>query len=235
MHQKVVIVAGAEELRGRLFEALDDSSAEAVEVPSIGRALELIQEIPVHLLVLQHPLDGMKLTEFMERFRERGGASQGAQVLMLAPGRSIGGLRRSAGSGVALVRSDIEPEELSKTFSKFLRRSPRFEENLLIAADIVLANGRVRKMLQVRNLSEGGMLLQTRTALEVGTLFTFELGIPELKRPILGKAEVVRVIESLERTNSGGVGVRIVSFVGDGRERLAKFLRVRKLPAAMSR
>ena len=67
MHQRVVLVAGEGELRNRLFEALGAFSAEAVEVPSATRALELTRELPVHLtlvdvdgeLVRRIELDGL--------------------------------------------------------------------------------------------------------------------------------------------------------------------------------
>lgn len=235
MHQKVVIVTSEEELRDRLSEALVETSAEALEVPTVENALALTREIPIQLLVVQYPIAGMKLGQLQDRFREAGCASRGAQIVVFAPGRSIGGLRRSAGAGLALLRSDIDAEKMSETFRAFLRRSPRFEENLLVGVDLDLEKGKVRKMLQVVNLSEGGMLLRTRTPLEQGATLSFELGIPEIKQPIRGKAEVVRVIDRLEGSRSGGVGVRIVAFKGDGRERLAKFLAIRRLPPAIAR
>ena len=235
MNQKVVIVAGEDELRDRLFEALEETSAEAIEVPSVTRALELTREIAIQLLVVRYPLEDMKLVAMLKAFHANGAASRGAQVVVLAPGRSIGGLRRSAGSGVAILRSDSDLEELTRTFGTFLRRSPRFEENLLVGVDLELAQGKVRKMLQVVNLSEGGMLLRIRTPPEIGTSFHFELNIPELKRPITGVGEVVRVVDRLEGSRSGGIGVRILRFHGDGRERLTKFLKIRRLPPALAR
>ena len=231
MHQRVLVVAGEDELRDRLFDALGTYSAEAVEVPSVQRALELARELPIHLLVLRYPLEGLSFSKFLRAFRETGSVSRGAQVVVLAPGKSIGGLKRSAGAGVALLRSDSDPEDLAETFKTFLRRSPRFSGNLLVGAELELPGGKMRKMLQVVNISESGMLLRTRTPLTVGDGFAFELQIPDLKSPILGRAEVVRVIE---QGKTREVGVKIVKFVGTSRESLAKFLKIRRLPPAMA-
>ncbi len=231
MHQRVVVVAGEDDLRDRLFEALGTFSAEAVEVPSVQRALELAREIPIHLLTLRYPLEGMSFSEFLRAFRETGSVSRGAQVVVLAPGKSIGGLKRSAGAGVAFLRSDSDHEQLAEIFKTFLRRSPRFSGNLLVGAELELPSGKVRKMLQVVNISESGMLLRTKTPLAAGQGFTFELQIPDLKSPVLGRAEVVRVIE---QGKTREVGVKIVSFVGNSRESLAKFLKIRRLPPALA-
>ncbi len=235
MNQRVVLVAGSDALRDRLFEALGPFSAEAVEAPSVQRALELVRQIPIHLLVIRYPLKDMALAQFLRDFREGGGASRGAQVLVLAPGKSIGGLKRSAGPGVAILRSDSELEELANTFMTFLRRSPRFAGNLLVGADLELPTGKVRKMLQIANISETGMLVRTKTPLEVGDKFSFELQIPELRTPVRGEAEVVRLVEGPSFEKTRGVGVKIVSFVGDSRERLKKFLDIRRLPPAATK
>jgi hypothetical protein len=218
MHQRVVLAAGEGELRNRLFEALGPFSAEAVEVPSARRALELTRQIPVHLLVIRYPLDELTLSEF--------------QVVVLAPGRSLGGLRRSAGPGVAVMRSDSDLVSLENTFISFLRRSPRFEENLLVGVRLELATGHVRKMLQLKNISETGMLLQTKTPLEEGTTFAFEFGLPDVKRPIRGRGEVVRVVEPGPE-GPRGLGVKIVSFEGDSADLLAEYLKVRRQPPAV--
>ncbi len=230
MNQRVVLVAGHDELRDRLFEALGPFSAEAVEVPSVKRALDLVREIPVHMLVIRYPLDGMALSEFLRDFRETGGASRGAQILVLAPGRSIGGLKRWAGPGVAILRSDSDFEALANTFMTFLRRSPRFAGNLMVGADLRTPTGKVRKMLQIANISETGMLLRTKAPMEVGDQFAFELQIPELRSPIRGVAQVVRLVEGPSFEKTRGIGVKISSFVGDSHERLKKFLDERLLP-----
>lgn len=235
MLQRVVLAAVAGDLRDRLFEALGPFSAEAVEVPSVERAVELTHELPVHLLVVRYPIKNVSFSKFLRDFRESGGASRGAQILVLAPGRSIGGLKRSAGAGVAFLRSDSEPEQLASTFMTFLRRAPRFAGNLMVGADIDLPTGKVRKMLQIANISETGMLLRTRTPFSIGDTFAFELQIPELSSPIQGRAEVVRLSEEPGVERRGGVGVKIVSFVGDSRERLKRFLKIRRLPPALAK
>jgi hypothetical protein len=229
MHQRVVLVAGEGDLRDRLFEALGSFSAEAVEVPSARRALELTRQIPVHLLVVRYPMEELTVDEFVREFRRGGAASRGAQIVILAPGRSVAGLRRSVGAGVAVMPSDSDLESLEQTFMTFLRRSPRFEESLLVGVKLDLESGVVRKMLQLKNISQTGMLLQTKTSLAKGTQFSFELGLPQLKRPVCGTAEVARVIEP-NAEEPRGIGARIVSFEGDDGEQLAEYLEQRQQP-----
>ncbi len=235
MLQRVVLVAVTDELRDRLLEALGPFSTEAVEVPSVQRGLELTREIPIHLMVIRYPMDGMSLKAFVTEFRESGCASRGAQVVVLAPGRSIGGLKRSAGEGVAILRSDSGLEDLADTFMSFLRRAPRFAGNLMVGADLITPTGQVRKMLQIANISESGMLVRTKTRMAIGDTFSFELQIPELKSPIRGQAEVVRLSEDADLGGKAGIGVKIVTFVGDSQERLKKFLKMRRLPPAMAK
>ncbi len=235
MHQRVLVVAGEGELRDRLLQAFETFSAEAVEVPSAQRAIELARELPVHLLVVRYPIDGMKFKQFVRTFRDSGSESRGAQLVVLCPGRSIGGLKRSAKTGTAFLKLDSPLEDLIESFTDFLRRSPRFTGNMLVGADLELPGGKVKKMLQVINISDSGMLLRTRTALDAGDQFQFELQIPELKSPILGRAEVVRTLDPVEDQKSRQIGVRIISFSAGSRERLAKFLKVRRLPPAIAK
>ena len=234
MHQRVVVVAGEGEVRDRLFEAFESFAAEAIEAPSVRRALELAHEIPIDLLTLRYPIDDMSFADFQRVFRESECASRGAQVVVLAPGKSIGGLKRSAGPGVAFLRAESDPADLAEAFKIYLRRSPRFSGNMLVGAELDLPSGKVKKMLQVVNLSETGMLLRTKAPLDIGSMLRFELQIPELDAPIAGTAEVVRMVEPQGGRRTPQAGVRFLSLAAKDRESLARFLEIRRQPPALA-
>ena len=223
MLQKVVVVESDDEIHDRLREMLGEhSSADAIVVPSGRRAVELARRIPVDLLVVRYPLEGMSFAELVRRLRESSTASRGAQVIGLAPGRSIGGLSRHAGPRVAVLRSDGDPEELVERIVGFLRRSPRFDGSYLVKVDMDVDGRPILRLLQTKNISESGMFLRTAERLPVGVEFEFELTL-EQQTPISGCAEVVRLADS-DLTPALGVGARFLEFTEDGYRRLMEYL-----------
>jgi hypothetical protein len=71
------------------------------------------------------------------------------------------------------------------------------------------------------------MLLRTETLYPTGTKVTFEASLPGDRSPIQGGAEIVRhAVAELEGVQ--GVGMRFLSFRGDGLARLQEFIAVKR-------
>lgn len=233
MLQKVVVVECGDEIDDRLRKVLGQhSSAEAITVPSGRRAVELARQIEVDLLVVRYPLDGMSFGDLVGEVKARSAASRGAQIIGLAPGRSIGGLARHRAPRVAFLRSDGDLDLLAENIVAYLRRSPRIEGSYAVKLRLEGEGAPILKLVQAKDISETGMFLRTKGALPIGAELSFELVIED-DAPIRGTAEVVR---AADRTVADvvGVGVRFLKLAGDDYKRLVGYLDARRAEREMA-
>ena len=79
------------------------------------------------------------------------------------------------------------------------RQAPRVEQRLAVEIEIDGAHHTAAS----RNVSTGGMFIETELALKVGQRFKLTFAVPAQKDPIAAEAEV-RWVEA------GGVGVRFI-------------------------
>ncbi len=86
-------------------------------------------------------------------------------------------------------------------------------------------------MAQTDNVSLSGMLVRGSQSYPRGTRVQFELPLPGQVAPVVGEGDVVRSTAQ-GRESVRGYAVRFVTFVGDGRKRLAEFLLSRPEGAA---
>ena len=92
------------------------------------------------------------------------------------------------------------------------RQAPRYEERLAVEIEIEGAHHTASS----RNVSTGGMFIETELALKVGQRFTLKFQVPAQKDPIAAEAEV-RWVEA------GGAGVRFIGLRAKDVWALGKF------------
>jgi hypothetical protein len=94
----------------------------------------------------------------------------------------------------------------------------------VLQLEVWLEQGAHRVLTLTQNVSASGMLVLGGHELPVGTRVAFELLLPGQMPAVCGQIEVTRHTDS-GREHVDGFGARIVSFAGDGGERLRTFLR----------
>jgi c-di-GMP-binding flagellar brake protein YcgR len=101
--------------------------------------------------------------------------------------------------------------------------APRINLRASVDLRLRIHDNRSQMRLSTHNVSVTGMLVRGGREFPVGSQLHFELVLPDSARLIRGHAVVVRH-SSLAREGIEGIALRIVTFDGDGAERLRDFL-----------
>ena len=149
-------------------------------------------------------------------------------MLVLAPGAEVAALeRRHGGALVEVVAADhLAGSDLEERVNRRLGIGALAASRVPVALTAVVeADGRRRRM-RSRNLSESGILLQTRTPLPVGTAVQLDLELPGERTLLRLAAEVVRhALPEQERLH--GMGLRFVDLRDAQRLALRRFVHER--------
>jgi len=187
-------------------------------------AVELISLLPYDAFVAGYPLPDMELRRFLDAIRRPSSTSRQAAVVLLAPAE----LRREAeaflGRGVGRVLSLTDPPEfLQQILPGLLDVAVRIPLRAVSRLEGDAGRGRNLVLCQTVNVSSTGMLIRTDQGYPLGAELAFELSLPGERKPIRGRAEVVRyTVEQKERIS--GVGVRFRAFEGEDRYRFESHL-----------
>lgn len=221
MRQKILLIGEGSRL-ARFEPLLRSVSVEAIRVPAAEPAVQMARELPVDLMVIALPPGGMSAEELVERVREPGSASRGAQVLVLGESESPEP-GSSAGRGIQqLLPLDLDSPRSGEVLSRFLRKTPRAEARLMVRLEQRSPGGSALRILQIQDLSRGGMLVRAAERLPLGTEVRFELALPS-GEAIEGRAKVVRHAEA-ETDRMTGMGLCYSHLDEESEERLRLFL-----------
>jgi hypothetical protein len=222
--QRRVLVAGVDDIGfGKLRDALARYPLLVERIPRAASALELVGEVPFHLLVLGYPLADVELGDFLAALRRPGAPSSAAPVVLLAAPPERREAERFRDRGVAaVVGADVEARQLHRAVLSALGVPPRIEVRLLVRLEARLEDGQSTVLCQTENLSRSGMLVRSDRRYPRGTAVGFELALPE-GQPVRGQAEVVRQTDP-QREPLRGLGLRFRSLDGDGGRRLGAYI-----------
>jgi CheY-like chemotaxis protein len=223
--RKRILAVGLDRRAFGAFEAL--LSRARFDVDRVGSAaggLALCQGVKFDLVLVSHPLSGTSLLEFVHALRAMGSASAGSELLVLAPTAELATARRQAPAADCAVLSVSEPRlVLQEMAARLLDVAPRREARLAVRLRVGLESGEEMRFCQTENLSVAGMLVRTQPPPPLGTPLSFDLTLPGEREPIRGQGDVARhTLADVEGVI--GVGVRIDSFAGKGRDQLETYL-----------
>jgi hypothetical protein len=143
----------------------------------------------------------------------------------VAPEREVDGAVRFVGRGVnrVLTTADIG-ERLPGLLTELGTVSERVRVRVQVHVD--LNEGARSETWLSENISLSGMLVRTTAEEAKGTELGVEFKVPGDDLPIHARAEVVRAT-TFGRESFSGLGLRFLSFVGEGQHRLELFLHSR--------
>jgi hypothetical protein len=235
----LVLVAGIG--RGP-FEALapvlDRHKLEVVKVAAPEMSVELARTEPFDLVIFDSEVREGTLEQVVDSIRHGMSASRNTSLLVLAqPGR-VDAARELIGRGVNRVMLlDDPPELIGQQVAELLSIAPRADLRFSTHLQTTVGDGAVEVLGEVVNLSSTGMLVETDTSFEPGeqvvvTINTsFEPGEQVVvtinfggqRGSVSAKAEVVRQAHA-ERGGVDGIGLRFISFAGDGESKIEAVL-----------
>jgi len=208
----------------RLMPALVSLDCQLSQIPDSTSAAQHVEKNRYELIVVGFPIDQPQLPAFLKSVRWRRSACRRSAVMLVTDGVAKRGAEQYLNRGVnKVILADATDWELESALTELLHVEPRFSFSLPVRLELVLAGKRERVVAQVDNLSSTGMLVRGNWMIEVGAPARFEFILPQAPVPLRGTAEVVRSTVR-EREGISGFGLHFVSFEGDGRDRLQKWL-----------
>lgn len=167
---------------------LDRQKFDVDRFPGAQGAMELVARLPVEVLLISYPLPDMVLPPFLQAVRK--GPCRHSPLVLLAGGDSLNEAHRYIGRGANRVISlDSPKRELPATVSRLLNVAPR--KTLRAFAQLRFKFDDTNWIpCRPENLSAPGLLLETDQRPPRGTQVDFELILPAIERPVVGRAEV---------------------------------------------
>ncbi len=208
----------------RIVPLLRRLDFEIVREPDPETAVRLLQASRHDLVIVRYPLASGSLGALAAGIRDEGSESRYGSILLLADSAHVSEVGRFLGRGINRIVSPNAPtRRLVHVFAELLSVAPRRSVRATIQLQVRLNHGPRTIVTETHNLSSTGMLIEGARELAVGTRVRFELHPPEPHRPITGEVEVVRHSDAA-RELVDGIGVRVLTFGGDGGPRLAELL-----------
>lgn len=221
-------MVGERSLFGRLAGRLNRSALELSLSHSAQNAMFFTSVLRFELIFVGYPLADAGIDQFLAAVHEPGTPCCDAAVLILAPGAEVAALEhKHAGPLVEvvdadrLVNADIE-ERVNRRLGLGALPASRVPAVLIATIE----HGGKRRRLRSRNLSESGILLQTKDPVPVGTVVPIDLVLPGERTHLRVDAEVVRhALPDQERIH--GMGLRFVDLRDAQRLALRRFVHER--------
>lgn len=223
--RQILTVGLSVEEYARIALVFESDSFEVDRFPGAQGAVELIARQRVEALLVRYPLPDMVLPPFLQTVRH--GPCRRSPVLLLADGGRCAEAQRYVGRGASRVLSlDTAPGVLHTTLAKLLDVAPRKSRHFIAQLKFKSGDGEDWILCRSENSSATGVLVATDRQLPRGTRVDFELTLPKVERPVVGRAEIARhTVSGRERVR--GMGLRFLSFAGDSQEVYEEFLRDR--------
>ena len=219
-----LLVIGAE--AGALKQVVPILRRTGCNVHRIGRADQapaLLMGTRFDLILARYPVEGLRLDDLVGTVRAAGSPCRDSGLLVIAEAGGVGDVAHFLKRGVnRIVADDARCDRLLDAIADLLGIAPRRSLRAAVQLELWLSTGRRRLLTVTENLSASGMLVRGGNEFPVGSLLGFELLFPG-QRPLAGSVVVARHTDR-PREHLEGFGGRIISFSGDGQERLAALL-----------
>ena len=223
--RNVLIIGVDSNTFSKIAPMLERAAVEVDRFPRGRPSLELLFAVAFDALLVGFPLPDMDLDEFLSEIRMRESLTRHTPVLVLTEEKlQQEAQQRFVGKGAnRVVPVSIGAERLQSVVSGLLEVAPRIGARMMASFEVQLEEGTTLAMCQTENISNTGMLVRTQVGYPIGTRLSFEFPLPSDGRTVKGEAEVVRHT-LLGREQIRGVGVRFLSFEGDGKRRFREYL-----------
>ena len=223
--QRVLILGSETPALQRVVPVLPRAELQVQQVDDPDEGLARVRQRRFDLVILRYPLGTLALQDFIVSVRATASACRNAGVLVLADPDSVEEVSGFLGRGInRIVSLEVSSDRLLDAIADLLAVTPRLALRAVVQLELWLEQGAHRVLTLTQNVSSSGMLVLGGHELPVGTRIAFELLLPGQLPAVCGELEVTRHADK-GREQIDGFGARIVSFAGDGGERLRAFLR----------
>jgi type IV pilus assembly protein PilZ len=205
-----------------LSKRLGKRGVKVVNVSSGSVALEMIRKLKPALVILGYELQDLPAGEVVRRIKKSPQSRNIPVIILYDPTSDREGEILGLPCDEALARP-IDTETLVRKISERLNIPLRRHNRIAIDMDVDCAHHDSRVRGFARNISEGGVFIETNDTVDVGASLTLSFTLPGQPGPLTVPGQVVRRIE-LERDFRFGLGVEFGQLQADSRQQILEFL-----------
>jgi uncharacterized protein (TIGR02266 family) len=218
------------ELYLQIHQRLATRGIKVINVTSGGMAMEMIRSLKPALVILGYELQDVAGGDVVRKMKLNPQSRDIPVIILYDPARSKPDEMLGVKADEAIQRpvdTEMLIQKISEKLNLALRRHNRIEVD--VGVDCAHQEAMVRGF--ARNISEGGVFLETDEAIDAGSPLTLSFTLPGQQAPLVVTGKVVRRIE-LGRESRFGLGVQFTGLNTASRERILDFLVNRSLQPA---
>jgi CheY-like chemotaxis protein len=221
-----ILVAGSRAAKlAAAVPVLERRDLEVQRVASSERALELAGSSPFDIALIDCPETEPALKDLLQGLMAAAHRWRRTYVVLVADTHRLEAARAQVGNGAdALLSAEASAEQSIGLIHGLLGAPPRVSARASLRLELALLEGTSLVFRQTLDMSATGMLVGTSSALPVGTEASFRMDLPGARRPIEGKAQVVRHVLDPATAAVRAMGMRFVLLKGDDAARLQAFV-----------
>ncbi len=205
--------------------ALERQGIEVDRMSSAGSALELARHVPYDLALLDYVPSAAAVMQLAQGLVDAGLPHHRTHVVLVAPPEKLDEARALVGTAVdAVLSATASAGAFARVLHEILGAAPRVGVRVSVRLEVSLQEGLSLVFRQTEDLSTAGMLVRTPRVPPIGTEVAFRLDLPGDRKPIEGKAQVVRHVLEADEKTVRATGMRFVSLRGDDEARLRSFV-----------
>ncbi|MEM7351716.1 MAG: PilZ domain-containing protein [Acidobacteriota bacterium] len=206
---------------------LDRQEFQVDRFPSAEGAIEIVSRQLIDALLVRYELPDSDLESFLAAVRDRSSPCRRSPLLLLSHPKSLAAANSYIGRGAnRAMPLNGDHKTIQATLCSLLNVAPRRACRCIAQLEVKIGQQRDWILCRTRDGSTSGMLLETDQKIPTGTRVDFELTLPAIDEPVVGRGEIAR--QTLEgREPFPGLGLRFLTFVGDSRRSYEAFLNSR--------
>lgn len=203
---------------------LDRQEFEVNRCPRSRGAIEIVSRQLIDALLVRYELPGDELESLLAAVRARSSPCRRSPLLLLSYPRNLAAANSYIGRGAnRAMPLNGDHKTIQATLCSLMNVAPRKACRCIAQLEVRIGQERDWILCRTRNGSATGVLLETEQTIPTGTRVDFELTLPAVDRPVVGRGEVARHTHE-GREPFTGMGLRFLSFADDSRSSYEAFL-----------
>ena len=221
--QLILTIILSRDLFDKLKPFLSRETLDISTVTNGKGSLVLLQNLKFSLIVIEHPLPDMELSELLRELRGPESRCSEAPVLVLTR-EDPEALTAIYGDPLMTFHTlSDQADALLMLTANQLGVAARRASRLLVQIKVELGAAKILRACQSVNISESGLLLRTERPLPLETEVDLKFSLPYSTRGIQAQGRVVRYTDR-DAEGLVGLAVHFDSISGEDREAIATFI-----------
>jgi CheY-like chemotaxis protein len=220
--QRILTIILGRELFDKLRPFLGRETLDISTATNARGSLVLVRNLAFNLIVVEHPLPDMELTELVQEIRGRGSACRESPLLVLTR-EDPATLAAALDDPLATCQTlHAGSDELLMLTARCLGIATR-RGRLLVQLKVELGAASIQRACQSENISESGLLLRTDWPLPLQTDVELGFSLPYSGCGIRARGRIVRYTDP-DAEGLVGLAVHFESISEEDREAIATFI-----------